>query len=70
MPLTSPYPRSPRARCSRKGLTFEKAWKKMPLPSMNVHGRALESLAVPATSFMDGTWTDAVEAAMGSRARD
>jgi len=37
---------------------------------MNEHDRALKSLAVPATSFMGGTWTDAVEAAMGLRARE
>jgi hypothetical protein len=39
-------------------------------PSVNANRRALKSLAVPAALFMDGTWTDAVEAAMGLRARD
>ena len=70
MPPTSPYPRSPRARCSRKGLTFEKAWTRMWTPAMNDDIRALKSLAVPASSFMAGTVSDAVEAAMGLRARD
>ena len=39
-------------------------------PAMNDDIRALKSLAVPASSFMAGTVSDAVEAAMGLRARD
>ena len=40
------------------------------IPAMNDRFHALESPAVPASSFMAGTLEGAVEAAAGSRARE